>query len=112
MDRAASKAAHMSAPDHGPHRSRRFLLLPKGRPHMSQTLAQGAGWTVPTPVSHFVNLWKTEADREEPVLLANGPRAGKAEPPPCAATTSLQSPGSYAAPCGRPGSSRSAASVS
>src|SRR5829696_9923826 len=27
----------MSAPDHEPHRSRRFLLLLKGRPHMSQT---------------------------------------------------------------------------
>src|SRR5829696_3347608 len=33
----------------------------------------------PTPVSHFVNLWKTEAEREQPVLLANRPRAGKAE---------------------------------
>src|SRR5215213_11902906 len=37
MERAAAKAAHMSAPDHEPHRSRRFLLLLKGRPHMSQT---------------------------------------------------------------------------
>src|SRR5215207_10812661 len=27
----------MSAPDHEPHRSRRFLLLLKGRPHMSQS---------------------------------------------------------------------------
>src|SRR3954447_9717722 len=36
MTRAAAEAAHMSAPDHGPHRSRRFLLLLKGRPHMSQ----------------------------------------------------------------------------
>src|SRR3954470_6360762 len=34
----------------------------------------------PTPVSHFVNLWKTEAEREQPVLLADGPRARKAEP--------------------------------
>src|SRR5215207_8005572 len=33
----------------------------------------------PTPVSHFVNLWETEAEREQPVLLADGPRAGKAE---------------------------------
>src|SRR4051794_5933120 len=33
----------------------------------------------PTPGSHFVNLWKTEAEREQPVLLADGPRAGKAE---------------------------------
>src|SRR5215208_1017790 len=37
MTRAAAKAEHMSAPDHGPHRSRRFLLLLKGRPHMSQS---------------------------------------------------------------------------
>src|SRR4051794_33094904 len=29
----------MSAPDHVPHRSRRFLLLLKGRPHMSQSSA-------------------------------------------------------------------------
>src|SRR3982751_5343683 len=33
----------------------------------------------PTPVSHFVNLWKTEVEREQPVLLADGPRAGKTE---------------------------------
>src|SRR3954462_6755522 len=33
----------MSAPDHGPHRSWRFLLLRKGRPHMSQTRVQAAG---------------------------------------------------------------------
>src|SRR3954452_19586503 len=37
MERAAAEAAHMSAPDHGPHRSRKFLLLLKGRPHMSQS---------------------------------------------------------------------------
>src|SRR5215213_9713815 len=37
MERAAAEAAHMSAPDHEPHRSRRFLLLLKGRPHMSQS---------------------------------------------------------------------------
>src|SRR5215212_10163541 len=37
MTRAESEAAHMSAPDHGPHRSRKFLLLPKGRPHRSQS---------------------------------------------------------------------------
>src|SRR3954464_12186874 len=46
---------------------------------MSQTLLKAAGWAGPTPVSHFVNLWKTEAEREQPVLLADGPRAGKAE---------------------------------
>src|SRR5215212_2344493 len=43
MERAAAEAAHMSAPDHGPHRSRRFLLLLKGRPHMSQSSAV-YGW--------------------------------------------------------------------
>src|SRR3954452_23374713 len=32
------------------------------------------------PVSHFVNLWKTEAEREQPVLLAHRPGARKAEP--------------------------------
>src|SRR4051794_1220469 len=37
MERAAAEAEHMSAPDHGPHRSRRFLLLLNGRPHMSQS---------------------------------------------------------------------------
>src|SRR3954452_4870323 len=46
---------------------------------MSQTLVQGAGWAGPTPVSHFVNLWETKAEREQSVLLADGPRAGKAE---------------------------------
>src|SRR3982751_492053 len=33
----------------------------------------------PTPVSHFVNLWKTETDCEQSVLLAHRPAAGKAE---------------------------------
>src|SRR3954452_16316737 len=33
----------------------------------------------PTPGSHFVNLWETETEREQPVLLANGPGARKAK---------------------------------
>src|SRR5215203_975408 len=43
----------MSAPDHRPHRSRRFLLLLKGRPHMSQSfgvygsLSMPAAWMPP-----------------------------------------------------------------
>src|SRR3954453_22422538 len=43
----------MSAPDHGPHRSRRFLLLLKGRPHMSQSfvvypaLSMRTAWVPP-----------------------------------------------------------------
>src|SRR5215207_2325522 len=47
---------------------------------LSQTLmvvARGAG---PAPILHFINLWETEAEREQPVLLADGPRARKAEP--------------------------------
>src|SRR3982751_6381182 len=76
MTRAASKAAHMSAPDHGPHRSRRFLLLRKGRPHMSQT-QEAARWAVAALVLHFINLGETEAEREQPVLLAHRPGARK-----------------------------------
>src|SRR4051812_49440837 len=46
---------------------------------MSQTVAQAAGWAVAAPVSRFINLRETEADREQPVLLAHRPAAGKAE---------------------------------
>ena len=31
------------------------------------------------PVSRFVNLWETEAEREQPVLLAHRPGASKAK---------------------------------
>src|SRR5215207_3400004 len=47
---------------------------------LSQTLVQGAGWAASAPVSHFVNLWKTETDCEQSVLLTHRPAAGKAEP--------------------------------
>src|SRR3954465_1589295 len=33
----------------------------------------------PTPVSHFVNLWETETECEQSVLLTHRPAAGKAE---------------------------------
>src|SRR5215203_3199191 len=46
---------------------------------MSQTLAEAAGWAGSAPILHFINLRETEAEREQPVLLAHGPRAGKAE---------------------------------
>ena len=46
---------------------------------MSQTLARGAGWAGPAPVSHFVNLWETEAECQQLVLLAHRPGARKAE---------------------------------
>src|SRR4051812_16251907 len=46
---------------------------------MSQTLVKAAGWAGPTPVSHFVNLWETETDCEQSVLLTHRPAAGKAE---------------------------------
>src|SRR5215213_9525120 len=52
MERAAAEAAHMSAPDHEPHRSRRFLLLPKGRPHMSQSLTMAVDWAWQGRMSH------------------------------------------------------------
>src|SRR3954468_9226048 len=45
---------------------------------VSQTLAQAAGWAVAAPGSRFVNLWETETEREQLVLLANGPGARKA----------------------------------
>src|SRR3954467_9839015 len=38
-----------------------------------------AGWAASTPVSHFVNLWETETDCEQSVLLTHCPAAGKAE---------------------------------
>src|SRR5829696_8228278 len=79
MKRAAAEAAHMSAPDHGPNRSRRFLLLLKGRPHMSQTLTRAVGRAGSASNLHFVNLRETEAEREQPVLLAHRPGAGEAE---------------------------------
>src|SRR3954447_4266250 len=46
---------------------------------MSQSLTRAVGWAGPTPVSHFVNLWETETDCEQPVLLQYRPAAGKAE---------------------------------
>src|SRR3954465_12441029 len=46
---------------------------------MSQTLVKAAGWAGTTPVSHFVNLWETETDCEQSVLLTHRPAAGKAE---------------------------------
>ena len=36
---------------------------------MSQTLTWGARWAGPAPVSGFVNLWETEAEREQRVPL-------------------------------------------
>src|SRR3954467_14470159 len=38
-----------------------------------------AGWAASTPVSHFINLWETETDCEQSVLLTHRPAAGKAE---------------------------------
>src|SRR4051795_3109032 len=47
---------------------------------LSQTLTRSVGRAGSASILHFVDLWKTEAEREQPVLLADGPRAGKAEP--------------------------------
>src|SRR3954463_16119231 len=46
---------------------------------LSQTLTRSVGRAGSASILHFVDLWKTEAEREQPVLLAHGPRAGKAE---------------------------------
>ncbi len=40
---------------------------------------RAAEWARPTPFSCFVNLRKSEAEGEQSVLLAHGPRAGKGE---------------------------------
>src|SRR3954454_7201691 len=46
---------------------------------LSQTLTRSVGRAGSASILHFVDLWKTEAEREQPILLADGPRAGKAE---------------------------------
>src|SRR3954451_12386555 len=53
-----------------------MLTVPVG---VSQTLARAARGAEPAPILHFVNLWETEAEREQSVLLAHRPAAGKAE---------------------------------
>src|SRR3954447_12409651 len=46
---------------------------------MSQTLTRAIGRAGSASISDFVNRGETEAEREQPVLLADGPRARKAE---------------------------------
>src|SRR4051812_22461976 len=46
---------------------------------LSQTLAEAAGWAGSVPILHFVNLRETEAEREQPVLLAHRPGARRAK---------------------------------
>ena len=46
---------------------------------LSQAVPKAAGKARTAPVSDFVNRLKSEADPEQPVRLAHGPRAGKAE---------------------------------
>src|SRR5215218_150881 len=46
---------------------------------VSQTLTRAVGRAGSASILHFVNLWKTEAEREQPVLLAHRPGARKAE---------------------------------
>src|SRR5215210_2510949 len=48
-------------------------------PGVSQTLARAARGAEPAPILHFVNLWETEAECEQSVLLAHLPGAGEAE---------------------------------
>src|SRR3954466_13926235 len=70
----------MSAPGRALHQSRKFFLRQSGRPHVSQTLTRAVGRAGSAPILHFINLWKTEAEREQPVLLAHRPGTRKAEP--------------------------------
>src|SRR4051812_9099067 len=46
---------------------------------LSQTLTRAVGGAGSASILHFVNLWKTEAEREQPVLLAHRPGARKSE---------------------------------
>src|SRR5215212_11207099 len=50
------------------------------RTGLSQTLTGVTRGADPAPILRFVNLRETEAEREQPVLLSNGPRAHKPEP--------------------------------
>src|SRR3954467_14765309 len=51
-------------------------VVPAG---VSQTFPRVAEPAGPAPFSHFVNRLKSETDCQQPVLLADRPRAGKAE---------------------------------
>src|SRR3954452_19715194 len=65
-----------------PRRPRAVRVWPRGQGRsvaLSQTLAEAAGWAGSAPILHFVNLRETEAEREQLVLLAHRPAAGKAE---------------------------------
>src|SRR5215213_2429900 len=46
---------------------------------LSQTLTRAVGRAGSASNLHFVNLRETEAEREQPVLLAHRPGAGEAE---------------------------------
>src|SRR5215213_11512794 len=75
MTRAASEAEHMSAPDHGPHLSRRFLLLLKGRPHMSQTC--GAYPVLSMPEAFAPPISEVAHDPERPCQAAEASVQGR-----------------------------------
>src|SRR3954469_17314288 len=53
--------------------------MPGFYPALSQTLTRAVGRAGSAPILHFVNLWKTEAEREQAVLLAHRPGTRKAE---------------------------------
>src|SRR4051795_9989674 len=46
---------------------------------MSQTLTRAVGGAGSASILHFVNLWETETEREQPVLLAHRPGTRKAK---------------------------------
>src|SRR5215207_7543863 len=96
MERAASKAAHMSAPDHVPHRSRRFLLLLKGRPHMSRIKGRTHVSTRPraTPLlkcslapqgasTHVAKFWRLRLIEDAGGMSTSEPEVARDPERPC-----------------------------
>src|SRR3954463_5681130 len=88
----------MSAPDHGPHRSRRFLLLLKGRPHMSQS-SVGYGWVGTRGEQLRNSITAFQINRDEPEGLAFGPEC-HVRSSPCPGASVMLSSGINAVPDG------------
>src|SRR5690242_16870549 len=48
-------------------------------PQLPPLVRTQAGYQLSTTGGRVINLWETEAECEQPVMLADGPRASKAE---------------------------------
>ena len=75
-DRQRRRVAHVLTIDPDPLSSMR----------QARGLSQTPGWVAnrarPISVLRFVNLWKSKAEPEQPVLLVDRPVTGEAEPLP------------------------------